>query len=72
MFLPLPDADYVFCRDGTDPPLASTAFVRFAQAAWEVVYTAKTWGEFVDRLEAVDAGFFEFVTAGGVEEYFFR
>ncbi len=69
VFLPIPDADYVYCRNGAGLPLASTAFVRHCQAVWEVVYTAKSWGEFVDRLDAFDSGLREYVM-GDPEEYF--
>ncbi len=71
MFLQVPDADYVVCRDGTVPPLASTAFVRCCHSAWEVVFTSTTLGEFVDRLGAFDAGLL-FHTYGSVEELFDR
>ena len=56
VFLRVPDADCVVCRDGTDPPLASAAFVRYCHSAWEIVFTSGTLGEFVDRLGAFDPG----------------
>ena len=69
MFRAVPDADYVYCRQGTGFPLASTAFVRYCQAVWLIVYTATTWGEFVDRLGAFDPGLLDYAF-GPVDDLF--
>ena len=52
VFRQVPDADYIYC-DGSGLVL-STDYVRWCQRVWEVALTATTWGEFADRLTAVD------------------
>lgn len=72
MFLPIPDVDYVYCRE-TDfgfLRFAPTSYVRFCHRTWEVVHTATSWDELVDRLTAIDADFVKDAFEGDVDEYF--
>jgi hypothetical protein len=69
VFLDVPDADYVYCRDGIALPLASTDFVRYCHATWEVVHTSSTWGQFIDRLTTIDDAMVEAMFPDGVDPY---
>lgn len=68
MFRRVPDTDYVYCLSAV--ALYSSAYIRWCQAAWEVVHTSRTWGDFADRLRLFDAEFGEFVCGHGDSDIF--
>jgi hypothetical protein len=70
VFLPVPDADYVYCSDPLSGfPLAPRWYIDFCHEVWEVVHTASTWREFADRLTAIDSGFAESLFPDGVDQF---